>query len=349
MYGTWKLRCLARQAYHYLARSGIILMYHRVNNLASDPWALAVTPAHFAEHLEVIRGFGTAMRLDRYVQAREERRLPRRPIVITFDDGYADNLHEAKCLLESSDLPATVFISTDHIGADREFWSDDLDRLLLQPGRLPSTLELTIDGQSYRWELGGDAEYTAASRLQHRQWRYWHQVAPTARHQIYRDLWRLLQALRQPDRHKIMEDLRLWTGYGAVGRSTHRMMTADEVRTLAGDGLVEVGSHTVTHLKLSAFPSSIQRREIQQSKWQLEELLGRAVTSFAYPYGDRSMYSAVTVALVQEAGYACACANIPGMVQRGDSRFELPRIRVHDWDGDTFKKKLHQLLSEGHA
>jgi peptidoglycan/xylan/chitin deacetylase (PgdA/CDA1 family) len=349
MYGSSKLRSIARRMHQRLSRSGIILIYHRVTELRSDPWSLAVTPAHFAEHLDVLRRQASAMRLDRYVRAREERHLPRFPVVITFDDGYADNFHEAKPLLTRFDLPATVFISTDYVGADREFWWDELDRLLLQPGRLPRTLVLTVDGREQQWELGADAEYDHDAQGQHRGWRFWHEAVPTRRHHLYRELWQLLQALPLIDRQKVMEELRLWSGQGDARRSTHRIMTPDEVRALAADGLVEVGSHTVTHVRLSAVPPLVQRQEIQQSKWCLEEILGTAVRSFAYPYGNRSMYTAATVALVQQAGYASACSNFPGMVESSSSCFELPRIRVHDWTGEEFSRKLQQVIVEGHA
>jgi peptidoglycan/xylan/chitin deacetylase (PgdA/CDA1 family) len=81
-------------------------------------------------------------------------------VVITFDDGYADNLHNAKPLLERYDIPATVFVTTGHIGHEREFWGDELDRLLLQPSTLPELLGLSINGSPYQWELGEVAHYT---------------------------------------------------------------------------------------------------------------------------------------------------------------------------------------------
>ena len=83
---------------------------------------------------------------------------------------------------------------------------------------------------------------------------------------------------------------------------------------LANDNLIEIGAHTVNHPSLSSLPLKSQRHEILESKARLEDLVGSPVTSFAYPYGKRSDYSARTVALVQESGFTCACSNFPGLV-----------------------------------
>jgi peptidoglycan/xylan/chitin deacetylase (PgdA/CDA1 family) len=55
-------------------------------------------------------------------------RLPRRAVVLTFDDGYADNLL-AKSLLEKRGLAATLFLSTGALDSSHEFWWDELERI----------------------------------------------------------------------------------------------------------------------------------------------------------------------------------------------------------------------------
>jgi peptidoglycan/xylan/chitin deacetylase (PgdA/CDA1 family) len=86
------------------------LLYHRVNQLEPDPWTLCVSPAHFAEHLEVVC------------------RLSPRPTV-TFDDGYWDNLSNALPILEAHDVEAHFFITSGAVGRTREMWWDALDHL----------------------------------------------------------------------------------------------------------------------------------------------------------------------------------------------------------------------------
>ena len=113
---------------------------------------------------------------------------------------------------------------------------------------------------------------------------------------------------------------------------------------LAQGGLIEIGAHTVTHSVLAALTPSSQREEIKESKRFLEELLGRKVASFAYPYGRRCDYSEQSVALVREAGFAHACSNFAGVVGRNSDLFQLPRVQVRDWDGDEFAGRLSAWL-----
>lgn len=106
-----------------------ILLYHRVADLASDPQRLAVTPAHFEEHLRVIGDTCTPVALaDVPSMLRAPRRLPERAVAVTFDDGYRDNLHAAKPLLERHGVPATVFVASGYVGSGKPFWWDALDR-----------------------------------------------------------------------------------------------------------------------------------------------------------------------------------------------------------------------------
>jgi peptidoglycan/xylan/chitin deacetylase (PgdA/CDA1 family) len=343
--GIGRLQRVAHRLMRRFAPTALILLYHRVGEVHSDPWALCVTPRHFAEHLEILRKHGRTTQLQQLPRALCERNLPHRPaVVVSFDDGYADNLHNAKPLLERYDIPATIFLTTGYIGYNREFWWDELDRLLLYPGSLPETLCLSINGSTHRWELGEAAHYREGTYQRHRDWRAW-EDPPISRHLLYRTLNELLLPLPEEERREVLDELLLWTGAAPAARPTHRILSDAEAFTLAQGELVEVGAHTVTHSALYALSAASQRDEIQRSKTHLEELLGRLLTSFAYPYGKRSHYTEETVALVKEAGFARACSNFPGLVGRWTDRFQLPRMMVHDWDGDEFARQLRGWFS----
>jgi len=337
-------RQLARRVRTARARAGIVLLYHRVADDSPDPWGLCVTPAHFAEHLVVLRRLAHPVSLATLTDGAGTRRLRPRSTVITFDDGYADNLRHARPLLARHDVPATVFVTTGYTGGGREFWWDELERVLLSPGRLPPRLQVDVAGVAHTWDLDDDAFYGQDAVARDRGWR-WRHAPPTRRHALFLELYRLLQPLSHAERQRHLDELAEWTAPPPPERESRRQLTADELRALAAGGLVELGAHTVTHARLSATPPHVQRDEICGSKRALEETLDRRVTSFAYPFGGREHYSAASVALVKEAGFARACSTSPGLVQRDADVFELPRVVVDDCDGDAFEARLRAAFS----
>jgi peptidoglycan/xylan/chitin deacetylase (PgdA/CDA1 family) len=334
------LRQTARRVKERLRLAPLILLYHRVADLPSDPQLLCVTRQHFAEHLEILRNAAHPMALATMVRALRDTKLPRRAVVVTFDDGYADNLLNGKPLLERYDIPSTVYVTSGYVDTRREFFADQLERLFLRPGKLPRHLSIEISGQAYRWDLGSGAHYGEAEFTRHGGWNVAHPDNPTPRHHVYRSLCQLLYRLTDCDKRIALDALTRWAGTEPGCRPTHRVLTADEVRLLANDGLVEVGSHTVGHVSLSTLSLSAQRDEIQKSKLRLEEILGHRVKSFAYPYGTRSDYTAQTVEVVREVGYDNACANFEGLVRHGTDPWQLPRYLVRDWDGEKFRRRL---------
>ena len=340
IHGVPRLQQAARQIKNRIDPEALILMYHRVAELDSDPWSLCVTPRHFAEHLEVLRKYTCPVQLQQLTKAPRTRKRLHRSVVVTFDDGYADNFHNAQPLLELYEIPATVFVTTGGIGNESEFWWDELDKLFLQPGTLPKTLELSVNGRTYQWELGEAAHYTKADVECHSHWSASGEDNPSARHSLYRSLYELLHPL--PDkRQKVLDELRVWANVEPRGRPTHRSLSREEVFALNKGRLLEIGAHTVTHPFLSKLPVASQRDEIQQSKDYLEEIIGHSVMSFSYPHGD---YTAETIAIIQEAGFVCACSSEVDSVRRRTDPFQLPRVEVQDWDGEKFAQWLSRWL-----
>lgn len=341
-----RLRRVAKRIRKLSAPRGLILLYHRVADSPPDPYALCVTPQHFTEHLEVLRKESQLIRLQQLASALKDGDRPQRAVALTFDDGYANNLYQAKPLLERYDAPATVFVTAGYIGSEREFWWDELDRLLLQPGTLPETLQLKINGDTFRWSLV-EAECHAEKRVQRHQ--YGNRVVPDKndldlRLQCYRSLSHLLRSFPDAEKKKVLHELLDWAGQEPRLRPSHRALLPDEIVHLAEGGLIEIGAHTMTHPVLSTLPADVQREEIQRSKILLEEIVGRVVLSFAYPHGSWGDYTPETVSIVREVGFTCACSVLFDTIWRGTDCYRLPRVKVEDWDGDTFAKIIRWLL-----
>lgn len=284
------------------------------------------------------------MSLNQLLASLQNGNIPRRAVVVTFDDGYADNLYQAKPLLEQYQIPATVFVTTANVGQKREFWWDEMERILLQPGTLPESLELQIGKEQYQWHLDKDAHYSEEQQARDRYWHIYQAKDPGGRHVLFRKLHQLFAPLSISKRHAVLEDLARWGSAGLKARPTHRVLSGEEIKALAVGGLIEVGAHTVDHPRLSTLSPEEQGRQIRESKVMLEELLGKPVSSFAFPHGSRSDYTKDTIRIVRESGFTCSCANFSGVVRRGADRFQLPRALVYDWDGAAFRRQLQELL-----
>ncbi len=109
----------------------------------------------------------------------------------------------------------------------------------------------------------------------------------------------------------------------------------------------------MTHTPLVALSASAQREEIQRSKNDLEEMSGRPVVSFAYPFGLPTDYNEDAVALVKEAGYKCACAATTGVVGPSADTYQLQRLTVGnphtmtgEWDGEAFAGVMRWMIGK---
>ena len=314
--GLGRLRVVAGKIQNRLSPGTLILLYHRVAELRLDPLLLSVTPTHFEEHLQVLSRVTKPLSLRTLVRSLQSNQVTPHGVVVTFDDGAADNLHNAKPLLERYNIPATVFVATEYSKGEREFWWDELERLLLAPAELPQSLNLKLNGTSLNWN------------------------ANNSREQLYQQLGDSLRLLPSAKRFDILGELQQWSGLVATPRQSHRALSHEEIRQLADGGLVEIGAHTVTHPVLSAIPPAQQQEEISESKVQLEQILNQPVVSFAYPYGTRDDYNRDSVEIVKQTKFSCACSNFKGVVQPRTSLYELPRFVVRDWDGDEFERQL---------
>jgi peptidoglycan/xylan/chitin deacetylase (PgdA/CDA1 family) len=210
-----------------------ILTYH---NLGSPPpgathRGLYLDADTFAFHLQVLadRGY-RGVSMDEglpYLRGEKQGRVA----IITFDDGYVDNLELAAPALRRHGFSATCYLVADCIGGFNA-WDSELLRV-----RKPLM------------DLAG---------------------------------------------------IHAWLGLGMA-----------------------VGSHTLSHPRLSQIDRLQMRREIEASKATLEDRLGLAIAHLCFPYGD---HDAECVAAAAAAGYATAVTTERGRVHRGRSLFALPRL-----------------------
>lgn len=301
-----------------------MLGYHRVAD-AADPWGISVSPANFAAQMDVLARVAQPMRLVDAAGRLASGDAPRRAVVVTFDDGYADNLYNALPALEAAAVPATVFVTTGSLG--REYWWDELARLVARSESVPALKESWArarqDGPSVGARDPGPSLQDRGALLL--------AMAMEAR------------ALPAADRGRVLERLRSDLADASPGEAIHRALSVDELRELADHAIVDIGSHTVSHPSLADLPPEEQRAEVVQSGHALSRITGAAVVTLSYPNGS---YSSETLRIVREAGFLAACSSVPDLATPRAEPLALPRLWVDDWPASTFADWIERWIHD---
>lgn len=278
-----------------------ILAYHGVTGDHSPPplanrRRLHVPRARFAEHLRLIASQRQPIPLSRlWTCLARNCALPRRAVVVTFDDGYRNVLTQALPLLREHGVPATVFVVTGD--GPLPFWQDRLEAAVEASQR--STLEW--DGRVLPLATPAGRECAAATVMA------------------------ALDALAASERESALQ--RLIANLGGPGRcdtDDRRRLDWDEVRALRDAG-VEIGSHAGAHEPLTSSGAAGVDAALVDSRRALGRELGAGPFALSYPYGARSVEIADAA---RAAGFACALTGEPRLVRPGDDPFHLARFLV---------------------
>ncbi|MCX6744425.1 MAG: polysaccharide deacetylase family protein [Candidatus Parcubacteria bacterium] len=147
---------------------------------------------------------------------------------------------------------------------------------------------------------------------------------------FYTNAWPILQ------KYKIKSSLYIMTG--VKGKS---WLTPEQILELDKSGLVEFGSHTVWHPKLTKISEEEQRRELVDSKEFLGKLLNKQIEILCYPFG---LYNDSIKALAKEVGYKASLTFDQDAWQNPDDLMALTRISVYP--GLDVMKFLDKLKTE---
>ncbi|MCF4126650.1 polysaccharide deacetylase family protein [Methylobacterium sp. SyP6R] len=287
---------------------GVILTFHHVRPDEPPPGAyapnrlLAITPAFLDRTLTVLRERGFSI----VPLCELPRRLgePGEPFaVLTFDDGYRDNLEHAAPVLRRHAAPWTLFVTHDYAAGTGRLWWIELERAIRVLDRV-QVPEIGLDCPAI-----GDVQKSAAFAASYRGLR----AGPE---EILRDV-----------------TLRLCEEAGIDAGSIARelCLSGDALRDLSRDEAVTLAAHTLSHPMLAKHDAATARREIVEGRARLGDLLGRVPEHFSYPVGDSSAAGPRDFALAREAGYRTAVTTRPGHLFPGHAAHlhALPRVSVN--------------------
>jgi peptidoglycan/xylan/chitin deacetylase (PgdA/CDA1 family) len=323
---------------YVLKREVVILMYHRIADPAIDPWQLAVSAENFEQHLKLLERKHIVKPLHQIIEDLKKKKISKKSIAITFDDGYEDNYLIAKPLLEKYKLPATFFIASKNISSANEFWWDELAQILLQAQKLPQILSLDINDHAFSFDLGEETLLTKELVNKHKNYVYLH-PAETLRSRLYHKLWKYLSAMPDRNQVKLMEQIRKWAGVAQNSQPAYHCLSAEQIKELSACQLFNIGGHTDSHPVLPFYNEDIQQKEIVGNKLLLEQITEKKIDLFAYPSGK---YNDLTIKILNQMGFEAAFTTNAKKVKKYANPFTLGRFQVTNYSGDQLK---HQLLN----
>lgn len=310
-------------------------MYHRISDIAQDPWDLCVHPDHFADHVKKLKQNFDVIPMYRLAERLQKKDSLKNLVAITFDDGYLDNYQNAKPILERQQVPATFYLTTK-FKADKKYWWDELEQIILNTPVLPETASINLPGKQITSLLGDAKRLDALIAKQNAFWRYGRPLN-NSRLKLYYECWEVIKTLGIEEQQVAIRDIRTWAGVSNV--PTPPLMNEQQVKEVSNSSLFEIGAHSINHPALGSLNSATQREEIAGSKKALENVVSQHLTGFAYPYGH---YNEQTPVLTKNSGFSYAVTTEEKPLTPDRSVFEIPRFQVKNISGDQLLDAIRQ-------
>lgn len=226
------------------------------------------------------------------------------PALITFDDGYRNNLTVAAPILQRLGIPAVFFLTGNYVGSTRVLW--------------PA-------------EIGARIEHSAGVRvpMQDDPRGVTVPLDPVARTALGNRIRGICKTMRNAPRVAYLEELRGATQFHAdrTDSELNAFLSWDEARQLASLGF-GIGSHTLEHPILSRLDPEELQSELCGSRAKLESELRRPVTVLAYPNGGPKDFNREVMTAATEAGYRHAFAVGDALHSRDKSPMAIRRVIV---------------------
>lgn len=283
-----------------------VLMFHRVLPLDHPDWrganpAYTLTTDFFDRLLAHVQDYYTPVSLSQVRIAQDGAEpLPSQPLLVTFDDGWADNVTHALPILRRRQVPALFFVATEAIRSGRAFWQETLYAWACSPG----TAEVMwTDMLSSVGEPSCGRTHEELCDLISRLERKGGEVNPVPN----------MEFTSETERPK--------------------MMTVDDLVGLSRDPLFDVGAHGTTHIPLTL--ASDAEQELVIARDSLREWLGldhRDPLSLSFPHGQ---YNEGILRQAAEAGYDLVFDSLQHLTpaRRLSSVSRLGRFEVRPIDG----------------
>lgn len=224
-------------------------------------------------------------------------------VVVTFDDGYKDNLTYALPVLKKYRVPATIYIPTRFPDGNCQMWWYELEELCNQF----NSILFTLHAKDYFFRTQDTAQ----------------------KNYCFRKIHKIMQSLPENEQNDLMSIIR----QGRMQINYKDLcLTWEEIQKFDRESLITIGAHTHSHVNMKQLSIDEVGKEILTNKLLLEEKLGHTIEHFAYPYGTSNEAGIREYSAVATYGFKTAVTNRCDSLKSISQMFCLPRYSVLERD-----------------
>ena len=284
-----------------------LLAYHRVYPMKYPDFPfyedmISATPDEFNKQMAFVSKNFNVINfkiLDQIISSGNK--LPSNSLIVTFDDGYADNFEMALPVMNKYGITATIFVTINNVESQKTYW---FEKIVYQMKKM-TPRELSLNSRKFK-------------------------VDKYNRMEMAKSIIAFLMEVPEPDRIVCIKELDMQTGIDVSSSDLEyaKPLTWEMIKNLDKAG-IEIGSHTLTHPILSKMSDEDIINELSESKRILEDKIGKEVISISYPVGNKNCYDHRVLKFSECCGYRFGVSYKHSVERLNPSNtFEIPRVHV---------------------
>ncbi len=296
----------------FYSGQGSILFMHKVVKKQTDKQRITLMKANEIEAeflekmLQMLKNKYDIISLDEMCKRLESRtKQTKKFIIITFDDGYKDNLTIAYPIFKKLNIPFTVYVTNCYPNNTGKLWWYMLEDILLEN----KIIKFTNNNKELTFKANTQNEKNIS----------------------FKKIREIIIEATENEQAKVLNQLEKQYNKTLSNYVVNESLSWKEIKTLSTDPLVTIGCHTLNHLALNTLTKKEQLKEIIDSKKEIDSKTNSNSVHFAYPFGTPNEINEKEVNTVKfSKSFKTATTTRMGNIfkEHENHLHSLPRIQV---------------------
>jgi len=294
-----------------------ILFYHRIidynDKQLLNPSLLSSNPRNFEKQMKYLSKNYNVISFDDLIKWKKNKKnLPKKSVIITFDDGYKDNYLNAYPILRKYKLPAMIALTTGHIDNDELFWWDKVAYMI-------------NNSKVKNVDVVGFSEILFEDKLN-----------------TIRLVEKKVKNMDEDLKNQVIENLRKKLKV-KLPKQKNLFLSWKEIKEMSNNN-ISFCAHTVTHPILTRVSLTQAKKEILNSRINIEKKIKKKINVFTYPNGGKKDMSKDIDDFLKEKDFEYCLSTMYGTNNLKKDMFRLKRVGINkDDDLNLFKIKIMGL------